>query len=329
MGVTTNFLTDDKGDMHMIQGLDFSADDRRWRFADGHSLKFTDLKEVVKVDSSGAVVGTSPVISADSVPDMTICINRDESEAYIIYLDGVNTKMRVLTIATMTISSEIVLALTVSPLRAIISADEKIIWLGDDSKLHKMDLDGDNLDVSGVLIAANTFSLAADGYAYSAGQGNIFRINTADMSHTTIPLGINQTIKDSFILDGFFYIIGRVSGVGYETIGKYNTDTEAYTAVDLTALYGVATNSAAQFFTSGADNFGIFSCLIGAFPSLMQCNLTDLTCKPLRWADETRTKQIYSDNTGLDLVRCIIDINTNNADPPGFLTSINGPTGSV
>jgi len=328
------------------------ADRRSWQLHDGKgSLGFTDLNEVVKTGDDGKVAGTSPAIASSA--NFTMCIDRSETYAYIMctYFSNQVTLAK-LNISTMLFDfkDQEIVTPGIAPLRAIISADEKIWWLGDNSTLYKMDLDGGNLEnislgTTQTAEMSHTFCMDSN-YAYAVTQRTsgllrTHRIKLSDMSletYSTYDYAQRKAV-DSFVLNGSIYLLTQryvsAPSITYpDIIFKIPVatwdDKLTYVINDIVTAYGVELLSTAQFNASGADNYATFSCTIGTRQTVMQCNLDTLDCLPARRVNYAEREIEYSNDAGKEIEKLGIDITkANNCDWKGLLTSSAGATGSI
>jgi len=334
----------------VAQGPEEFSDYRRW-YLNGteKALSITNDFKIARIGIDGSVEDISPALSVDNTSDMTLCVNRNEDKAYILYFNTISNKrwMKILTISDMSLSSNITSNEATIPLRAIISRNEKIVWLGDDGNLYKMDLNGENLEAVSVSTDVKTFILSADNYAYTmrkAGTGAtadtlLARVKISDMTIEVFSNSVNDRIvaKDGFCFNGHIYFLAEyeayITANAYPVLVKipeneWNVQT-SWQVIDLETAYGILKNTVAQFCASGADNYATFSEDNGTDRQrLWQCNLTDLSCRPARVVAGDKNQFTFDGAT--DIKRIEIDITkANNGDQHGLFTSAKGPTGGV
>jgi len=327
----------------ITQGTAEFSDYRRWYLnTSGKALAIADSLQIARVGADGIVEDTSPALDTDNTSYVTMAINRDETKAYIIMRSGISVLIffRILTISDMTLTSAVYSSPAIYgiPLRAIISSDEKIVWLGDNNTLYKMDLDGGNLIQSSdpTLEAAKTFFLSPSGLIYRQSTNAIYEYDN-NLNLTVYPISLftdnRYNAIDGFVIgDEVFVLTGRIPELGLFTpfIYVFSTVTKTIVrSVDL-ATYGLVSDTLAQFNASGADNYATFSCTIEGRQTVMQCNLDTLECLPARRVDYAEREIEYSNDAGKPIEKLGIDITkANNCDWKGLLTSSKGATGSI
>jgi len=333
----------------ITQGTAEFSDYRRWYLnSSGKALAIADSLQIARVGADGIVEDTSPPLSTNDTIKITMAINRNETEAKVIYRKTTESdvKLTTLNISTMQFTGEVSLGNT-TPLRAIISADEKIVWLGDNKTLYVMNLDGSNLESITPNAQNSSFALSDTGNIFISG----FNYNMYKFTYNTIDNTLSQEQKydvlpdvdifseglDGFILNNYWYVLQSTrytqaaSNVSIIKIplATWN-DKSTYLIKDVTADYSVIQSTAGQFNASGADNFATFSCTIGIRQTVMQCNLDTLECMPARRVNYAEREIEYSNDAGKEIEKLGIDITkANNCDWKGLLTSSKGATGSI
>ena len=326
------------------------TDGRIWKLATGESLRISDGRKIFKMGVDGAKLAES-IATSNNTTSITIAINRNETKVYIMsyWLNFNTASVKRLDIATMTYETDDVnLGVNTSALRAMIDpTGEKIIWLGDDGKLYKMDLDGWNLESvylesSQEALKPHTFCMDAN-YAYlmyqnTSGSFYLGRIDITTMTLEKKSIGSNtqRNTYDSFVLDGNIYMLTQrhLSSPAptypdkiYKIPAETWDTTASYTIKDLYTDYGIGLSTTCQFNASGFDNFGTFFGEKDGGTRRWQVNLDTLDCTPARW-ETYPTKQVFSNDTNLSLVD-YSGVNGNNCDTTGLITSLKGCTGSI
>jgi len=329
----------------ITQGTAEFSDYRRWYLnSSGKALAITDDYKIARVGADGIVEDTSDALITNDTAHITLCLNRDESIVYsITRWVGFSVTLRWFRVSDMAdIGSQSLSVPDIDPLRAIISADEKIVWLGDNNTLYTMTIGGTIIDTIEMGLAVHSFCLGSNNMGFVDrlsteklwaffidGNGDITyeAINITSIIPTTA-----TPMVDSFILDEYAYCLFNYIPTGlakiikiplatYDNIGTYST-------VDIASLYGVA--SCAQFNASGADNYATFSCTKDGRETVMQYNLTTGECLPARRVNYAEREIEYSNDAGKEIEKLGIDTaKANNCDWKGLLTSSKGATGSI
>jgi len=339
----------------VTQGTAEFSDYRRWYLnSSGEALAFTNAREVARVGADGLIRDTSPIITPRlTTSSLTMAVNRAEDKAYILMRESASFifELVVLTISDMSLSPliDISVSSSITPLRAIISADEKIVWLGDNEKIYIMDLDGGNLDDNTYAWYGGydpTMTMNKDGYIYVVGNNNSYystlyryTINGGSLEKEVYSLSGDALFtrvkySDGFVLGDYIYFLGNGQGGTHPNqILKIPTatwnDKTTWNIKNLETDYGI-TEYIAQFNASGADNYATFSCTIGGRQTVMQCNLDTLECLPARRVNYAEREIEYSNDAGKPIEKLGIDTaKANNCDWKGLLTSSKGATGSI
>jgi len=306
----------------ITQGTAEFSDYRRWYLnTSGKALAITDDFKIARVGADGIVEDTSDALITNDTAHITLCLNRDESIVYsITRWVGFSVTLRWFRVSDMVdIGSQSLSVPDIDPLRAIISADERIVWLGDNKTLYRMDLDGGNLE-SQVIPFTNvdSFSLTTNGevavfgYNSSSGWSRVRVITISDMTYEEYNIqGHTSSYRtvDMFYLDGatymmLHYYLATVSRIEImKIIHSELVDGYDPLLINLYDSYGIENRTTAQFNASGADNYATFSCTIGTRQAVMQCNLDTLECMPARRVNYAEREIEYSTGNGSEEVK--------------------------
>ena len=312
------------------------TDGRIWKLATGESLRILENR-VLKMGSNGAKLFESEDLLTDK---FTLAVNREEDKVSVIRKGLEPIIFKTSTLSTNSIG--VVAMPDITPLRAIIDkSGEKIIWLGNDNKLYKMDLDGGNLESVSVGDNVSTFCMDSTNIVYliqndvSSNSVIYSKKVNPDFSIETLPgmyLTHRMQCLDGFILDNTVYFLGTdLAGFNKALLLKFAKEdwnnTENWVFKDLTTDYEIVYNSVCQFNASGFDNNGTFFGEKDGVMRRWQVDLDNLECTPARW-ETYPTKQVFSNDTNLSLVD-YSGVNGNNCDNCGRITSKYGVTGSI
>lgn len=359
MGRAT-FVTENNDIYTIIQPSDFSFDDdRAWRLSNGNILHFEE-RDPVNVVSNLWVMMSTPGgtrygklvniwVSDSQNANWTMCIDREEERAYIIYDEvssstgsGGRIKITVLSTIDLSVVAEYDNIIAVGfnhfrILRAIISRTGEIWLLGGETnsqRIYKMNTDGTNVQsvvISPVGTASyNSFALSVDNQAFifTGGKVLVYDNDLTKIAEVVIEANTAYYALDSFAFNGNVYALHRLDS-GTLKLVKYNIDQKTSSSVDLTAIYGIT--NGVQINTDGyiddlGESYGTFFQNIGRW---WQFKLSDLTCKPLRIENLANKQFVFSDDTEKDIQYMFCDLGFNNCDNAAFLTSATGATGGV
>jgi len=360
MGVNT-IVSENNNIYTLSQDATDYADDRRWRLSDGsvlwmEQIDLTDNNSSLQVfvrSATGAVFSGETETLIHKLSRATMCINKEETKAYLIYTKidtstGLNGRIKIKEIDTSdasTITSHdnviIVGVNEFTPLRAIISRDEKIWMLqsGFDANLYKMDLDGSN--ISSVLVGeCRSFALSVNNEAFVFGRFS----SSYRLKRVTVNGGGSLTLSDSsfnalgynidgFIIEDYIYFLFNGNKIYKIPISTWSNEG-TWIEKDLTTNYSIVANTTTQFNTDGYDDAGE---VYGTFfenngtdrQRWWRVKLSDLTCQPLRVVNFSNKEFEFSDDAGKDIQRIECALGSDNCDNTALLTSIKGPTGGV
>jgi len=337
--------------------LTTGGDSRVWRDLADNSYYVTDDRRVSKRDALGVVTSTPEITDALTGSEkMTICLNRQQDYLFILTVNG-SAQTSLYRVATSGMEGSLTLIniniAGVTPVRAIISFDDKLWFLGqvlpNTKRLYKVDLDGSNgsfVDVYGTVLE-NTFCMNSENKAFTfsnltnpggtGGISPIFRTTVAgngDLQTELYDGGIANlqfyTSLDSFTSNGFCYFLmtKRLNGLGIKIVKVpiLTWDSEAtYEQRDLTSDFGIE-DECTQLFSDGVygyfyENNGIDTFTMWRFdPDTLDCEYLidfDLPNRQFEWSPTGTPATIHCDQ------------NANNCDPAALMVSADGPTGGV
>ena len=272
---------------------DIGADGRLWKTTKNsveYLFKITDDYRIAK-SIDGINWTETSVLDFNNTNNATVCIDRDVEYAYILYQRASFNEIYVqtITINDMSVGTPVkITQLTGAiPLQSFVNnQDDKIVWLGSNGVLYKMDLDG--TDIENITFASNSFILSKNNIAYGieTGTNNIIIANTSTMATATTTSILESTgqVTDCFISDGYVYFSIEMTGNSKNYTYRYNIETEAVTSVDITTDYLVDYQSVKGFFPYTEN--GIKKGLLvedneAGKQQVWEVNLTDLSMKVL------------------------------------------------
>jgi len=217
---------------------------------------------ILKSVDAGENWTKTSVLDFNDTNNATVCIDRDVEYAYILYQRSFFNEIYVqtITINGMSVNTpvEITRLTGAIPLQAFVTNQgDKIVWLGDNKTLYKMDLDGTNIE-NITFTFYNTTPLAlgfsSSNYAYVVGDSVIVKVNTTTMDIATssgIPSlfvsGID--VSNIFCYNGYVYLVAAVSGNPNGRLLKIaESDLSDQTDVDIRTIYDIEYDTVKGFF---------------------------------------------------------------------------------
>jgi hypothetical protein len=309
-----------------------NTDGKTWKAvkgADQYVFYKTDSSEIGVIKNNQVQTPSSAITNFE-----TLCIDKEVNYVYVLTSDS---NLYVYTIATNTLSSSTSLGVTVTPSKALINYNgDKIIWLGDNNTLYKMDLDGSNIEstaLSGSNSNAKSFCLTSSGIAYSIRNIYLYKIPIDTMILERIYiLEFATTFFSSAECRNMFIYNDKIYACAFRssatTTGRLfefeQTDPNTNkTNVDLNSLYSIDYGDIEKFYpinSNGTIEGRLLENNGTDRKILYKVDLSTLALTPLRYITSPSGSPItasieFSNDTGYDVV--IVDGSGNNDQPSG------------
>jgi len=324
------FLTQSGTSITLTQSLsDTGADGRSWRILSGsdtYDFYITDDYKIAKVTNAGTPT-LSSALSVSATSNITLCIDRNKTFVYIVYYDGSDTYLEIMTISTMAFSGATDTTAGVQPLKALINpAGTKIIWIGSNNTLYRMDFDGSNLEsYYDISYVKNTFTITQDGEVYIGCQQQFRKINETWDGVTYYSYGFDTNRNTaSFCTDTHVYFLNYRTANGATYIIKMALSDNSFTNVNINSTYSITSTDIKKFYL--VNNNGTYEGRLlennGSDRKILyKVNLTDLTLTSLKVLDLGAGSYDFAD-TGT--VATIGGSGSNGDEGGGQWSTING-----